>query len=126
MSSQTNTAADDLLAQARSAYAAQRFDESEDLLRRVLDTGQHRGEVLFRLGILAYNAGRYDEAVARFTESTQTGELSPEPLFYLGDLAERRGDRDEAVRLYAAALGLDPRHERACERLVALRPGAGS
>ncbi len=76
-------------------------------------------------GLYAY-LGRFELAEHGFRQALQLFPKSPEVYFRLGDMYEKQGHTEKAIEAFEELIHLEPKNERAQERLTRLRKGKRS
>lgn len=118
-----------LLEQAQAYVEAGDFERAEQEYLQILQSGAHRAEALYGLGVVALlERGDLDVAESYFDEALTLAPRDEKSLYRLGEIAEARGDTLPAGRRFVAVLGIDPRHRGArdhLERLGVVVPPAG-
>ena len=89
----------------------ERFSESVDQLKRVVELEPGRADLNFNLALAQFKASRLDDALAT-AESLKKTTDSAELESLIGDIQEARGDNLGAARSYQAAVALAPNEEK--------------
>jgi Flp pilus assembly protein TadD len=98
----------DELQGAFAAFESGRWDEAEQLCRRLLDAPQPPGEVFFLLGLLANHSGRHAESLRWLVRAAQTMPPSVRLWSALGGACRAVGDLPRAGEYFNRCLRLDP------------------
>jgi len=112
-------AAQDHVAEAKTALAAGRYQEVIQLLEQERD-GSARCEVSFYLGLARYRLRQLDQAIIDLQSATQCVPVSSEHLVALAAAYADKGDDDRAVAALDAAIDLKPDDVEAVRAAAAL------
>ena len=104
-------------AEAVAHYQAQRFDEAEQALRRLLALDPRHGEGLHLLGVLEAKALRFEAAADLFRRAALASPRADGPRYNLGNALKESGRLEEAVTAYRNVLVINPDHAPAHNNL---------
>ena len=108
----------------RTMVAVKRPEETETILKEILNTRGESGETLNSLARICIELGRIDEAVEYLRRSLDIAPGSPETLHLLVDVLEGQGRRREAETLLGdnlVAVEADPKLSLQYAQLLAAR-----
>jgi tetratricopeptide (TPR) repeat protein/membrane protein YdbS with pleckstrin-like domain len=109
-----------ILAQAKSALTAGRWQEAAELFVQVRESPASGSEACYGLGIIALSARRPVDAESFFVEALRRDVRNQNALYQIGRLKEQTAPR-EAEAIYQEVLKLNPQHVSAIDRLNVLR-----
>ena len=108
MSSDTETSAHQLFAEAVAHHRAGKSTEAEQFCCRVLEVDRNHSEALALLGMLHANRRDYDEAIRLVQQSLEINRAQPSTLTTLGYALYNLKRYAEAASAYEEAIALKP------------------
>ena len=106
-----------LFTEAVAHHQAQRFQQAEQLYRRILALHPSHADALHLLGLIAYQQGDHPSAIDLISKAIQYDPKKPHYLFNLGLAFQKIGNLPEAVSSYKQALALKPNYREAQSNL---------
>jgi tetratricopeptide (TPR) repeat protein len=98
----------DLLARAKSAAAARRWDEARAAYQQAIADSPESAFLYRELGMVEQQAGQLDEALTQFRRALQLDAADARSQAAIGGILERQGDLSAALSAYERARSIDP------------------
>jgi tetratricopeptide (TPR) repeat protein len=105
-----------LLEHAKQLRAEKRLQESAAAYQRVIDSGLHRGEAFYGLGLVHLDSGDQQSAATALETALSSDPGNANAYYYLGEIWTARNAPDIAQSFYSKALAVNPQHAGALKR----------
>ncbi len=96
------------LSEANDLAIARRFEESNAILKELVEQNRENSKVCYLLGSNAYALGDMDEAMKWFERTQELDAEQPGLHAHLGSIAHERGDLEQALAEYERELEISP------------------
>ena len=109
----------ELLERGKSLYHQRKFKESEAAFTELSESGKHKEQGFYGLGVVRYQLGDLDLAEGHFKKCLEDSPDHSDALFYLGQICLRRREVEKALKFYDKAIKANPKHGAAHRQLNA-------
>ncbi len=103
-----NAEATKWLQQANDLTAQQKYAESDELLKKIMEKDPQNANAWYLSGLNAAGTGRTDEATKDFEKTLELNPTQPGVNAQLGSFAFEKGDKAQAVELFKKELEISP------------------
>jgi tetratricopeptide (TPR) repeat protein len=116
-----------LLEHAKQLRAEKRLQESAAAYQQLIDSGLHRGEAFYGLGLVHLDSGDHQSAARALETALSHDPGNANAYYYLGEIWTARSAPEIAQSFYAKALAVNPQHAGALKRRdPAMRPAVAA
>ena len=108
---------DDAFDRAFQLVRSNRFSESENIYRRILETSPDSPRALHALGVVAYRQGKQHQAVSMILRALEIKPDFADAYNNLGNIYKDQGNSEGAIECYTKALEINEKHPQAHNNL---------